>query len=226
MAGNIGHESTILVTAKLNEEHAVKEINKQIETLGSKLNKVKVDISVNEISKSGISKATQQAQKVIQNSFSGMRLDLGQANFNDILNVKQIDVVKQKLESVASDIGKNLGKVSNVSFTGTKSGIVDFENGTKATVTYVQELENGLKRTTKAVYQFNQESEQFEAHISSMNTDYGKMDNVFKKQQERLNKLQESYKNTSFKIDEFNQKVNYMAFPVQDTEKLIMRLIS
>ena len=219
MAGNIGHESTILVTAKLNEEHAVKEINKQIETLGSKLNKVKVDISVNEISKSGISKATQQAQKVIQNSFSGMRLDLGQANFNDILNVKQIDVVKQKLESVASDIGKNLGKVSNVSFTGTKSGIVDFENGTKATVTYVQELENGLKRTTKAVYQFNQESEQFEAHISSMNTDYGKMDNVFKKQQERLNKLQESYKNTSFKIDEFNQKVNYMAFPVQDTEK-------
>ena len=219
MAGNIGHESTILVTAKLNEEHAVKEINKQIETLGSKLNKVKVDISVNEISKSGISKATQQAQKVIQNSFSGMRLDLGQANFNDILNVKQIDVVKQKLESVASDIGKNLGKVSNVSFTGTKSGIVDFENGTKATVTYVQELENGLKRTTKAVYQFNQESEQFEAHISSMNTDYGKMDNVFKKQQERLNKLQESYKNTSFKIDEFNQKVNYMAFPVQGTEK-------
>lgn len=219
MAGNIGHESTILVTAKLNEEHAVKEINKQIETLGSKLNKVKVDISVNEISKSGISKATQQAQKVIQNSFSGMRLDLGQANFNDILNVKQIDVVKRKLESVASDIGKNLGKVSNVSFTGTKSGIVDFENGTKATVTYVQELENGLKRTTKAVYQFNQESEQFEAHISSMNTDYGKMDNVFKKQQERLNKLQESYKNTSFKIDEFNQKVNYMAFPIQDTEK-------
>lgn len=219
MAGNIGHESTILVTAKLNEEHAVKEINKQIETLGSKLNKVKVDISVNDISKSGISKATQQAQKVIQNSFSGMRLDLGQANFNDILNVKQIDVVKRKLESVASDIGKNLGKVSNVSFTGTKSGIVDFENGTKATVTYVQELENGLKRTTKAVYQFNQESEQFEAHISSMNTDYGKMDNVFKKQQERLNKLQESYKNTSFKIDEFNQKVNYMAFPVQGTEK-------
>lgn len=98
MAGNIGHESTILVTAKLNEEHAVKEINKQIETLGSKLNKVKVDISVNEISKSGISKATQQAQKVIQNSFSGMRLDLGQANFNDILNVKQIDVVKQNLK--------------------------------------------------------------------------------------------------------------------------------
>ena len=219
MAGNIGHESTILVTAKLNEEHAVKEINKQIETLGSKLNKVKVDISVNDISKTNVSKVTQQAQKNIQNTFNGMRLDLGHISLRDIFNIRELDIARDKVTEIATNIGKNLGKVNNVSFSGLKNGFVDFENGTKAVVSYVNNLDNGLSRNTEVIYRFDQENEQFTASVNRMSESYAKMDNVLKKQQERLNKLQESYKNTSFKIDEFNQKVNYMAFPVQGTEK-------
>lgn len=219
MAGNINHESTILVTAKLNEERSIQEINKQIDKLGSKLDKVKVDISVNDISKTSVSKVAQQAQKNIQNTFNGMRLDLGHISLRDIFNIRELDIARDKVTEIATNIGRNLGKVNNVSFSGLKNGFVDFENGTKAVVSYVNNLDNGLSRNTEVIYRFDQENEQFTANVNRMSESYAKMDSVLEKQQARLKKLQQDYQDTSFKVDEFNQKVDYMPVPNKDTAK-------
>lgn len=181
MAGNTNHESTILVTAKLDEARSAEVINNQLQTIKSKLNKVEVDIGV---SKATLSKGLGNIKSDIQKQFSTIKLDLGQANIDNLLNEQSIEEARVKLQNLAAEIGKDLGQVDKIRFTNLQNGLVDFEQGTQAVVTYVDKLNNGLTRTTDLVYRMNTlvdensggTIQEMSANVSRMIENYSKMD--------------------------------------------------
>lgn len=111
MAGNTNHESTILVTAKLDEARSAEVINNQLKTIKSKLNKVEVDIGV---SKATLSKGLGNIKSDIQKQFSTIKLDLGQANIDNLLNEQSVEKARVKLQNLAAEIGKDLGQVEKL----------------------------------------------------------------------------------------------------------------
>lgn len=131
MAGNTNHESTILVTAKLDEARSAEVINNQLKTIKSKLNKVEVDIGV---SKATLSKGLGNIKSDIQKQFSTIKLDLGQANIDNLLNEQSVEEARVKLQNLAAEIGKDLGQVDKIRFINLQNGLVDFEQGTQAVV--------------------------------------------------------------------------------------------
>lgn len=219
MAGNTNHESTILVTAKLDEACSAEVINNQLKTIKSKLNKVEVDIGV---SKATLSKGLGNIKSDIQKQFSTIKLDLGQANIDNLLNEQSIEEARVKLQNLAAEIGKDLGKVDKIRFTNLQNGLVDFEQGTQAVVTYVDKLNNGLTRTTDLVYKMNTlvdennggTIQEMSANVSRMIENYSKMD---KAKNQREQAYYEEVQRTNKELAEQEKQLQKVA----QTEKTV-----
>lgn len=213
MAGNTNHESTILVTAKLDEARSAEVINNQLKTIKSKLNKVEVDIGV---SKATLSKGLGNIKSDIQKQFSTIKLDLGQANIDNLLNEQSVEKARVKLQNLAAEIGKDLGQVEKIRFTNLQNGLVDFEQGTQAVVTYVDKLNNGLTRTTDLVYRMNTlvdensggTIQEMSANVSRMIENYSKMD---KAKNQREQAYYEELQRTNKKLAEQEKQLQKVA---------------
>ena len=219
MAGNTNHESTILVTAKLDEARSAEVINNQLKTIKSKLNKVEVDIGV---SKATLSKGLGNIKSDIQKQFSTIKLDLGQANIDNLLNEQSVEKARVKLQNLAAEIGKDLGQVEKIRFTNLQNGLVDFEQGTQAVVTYVDKLNNGLTRTTDLVYKMNTlvdenngaTIQEMSANVSRMIENYSKMD---KAKNQREQAYYEEVQRTNKELAEQEKQLQKVA----QTEKTV-----
>lgn len=219
MAGNTNHESTILVTAKLDEARSAEVINNQLKTIKSKLNKVEVDIGV---SKATLSKGLGNIKSDIQKQFSTIKLDLGQANIDNLLNEQSVEEARVKLQNLAAEIGKDLGQVDKIRFTNLQNGLVDFEQGTQAVVTYVDKLNNGLTRTTDLVYRMNTlvdensggTIQEMSANVSRMIENYSKMD---KAKNQREQAYYEELQRTNKELAEQEKQLQKVA----QTEKAV-----
>lgn len=77
-----------------------------------------------------------------------------------------------------------------------QNGLVDFEQGTQAVVTYVDKLNNGLTRTTDLVYRMNTlvdensggTIQKMSANVSRMIENYSKMDKAKIKESKHIMK--------------------------------------
>ena len=185
MSAGMLNESTILISAKLDEQKTINTINSQLQKL--KINPIECEVKVSKIE---AEKCSQQ----IQNTVSKLRKATQASQYSIPLNfdVRHSDSnkIKTYINDFISRINKNIGTLQTVNIpidtntNQTTNLTAALTNGSRAIFNY----KNNAEETTRVIVTLNEKTNQLEARVTSLGANYGRLASKQAKEQQEVEK--------------------------------------